>query len=567
VRSVNRNELWYRYLLEPAWATGGRFADLLKECSVTLPAVLPLADMVDLGWLQPRCRIVLPSRYIKEWPNFPCLGMARPVPAEHEWADYLAACWGTSPGWASRGALTGDWFEHPFDAKKDASDIELWRHVIMTGPGARRPRRVRKEGFTKGVRPWVDAFGYWQAYEVADLLDAAELSGPIWNSKTVRGSVGALKKGLKELVRWSDRSRQVQHDKWQQRENAFDWLSRYRTLQGVWARSLTESEALHEGTKRFIAVQGITADRIRNDLRMVFVRVFRETENRPGLHELARQDVFCAADLLSNLPGKAFDRRDPLWEQLGLFDNILPFESQVARTHFEKRAHSYIQHFPSVKGGAYDADRFGALTERWWTASTQFRRFCRAYDRLHRDLGSGANEERRVWLTDNTPTDHFLLCTLVVEKLLAERHEERTRQKNSPSFHRLIKETVSRVERDAGISGACDELMTDWKDRTALYDLLASPQNPLSPFPEPLNAKDTIVTAFRNFGILRNYFAHHDVLIRTSQACWSAVKVWPRAMAWKVRATRSSAVRSGSCSWTACFTMEIRSTRGFWYTA
>lgn len=120
MRSVNRNEHWYRYLLEPAWDTGGRFADLLKECGVALPAVLPLADMVDLGWLQPRFRVALSSRYIKEWPHFPSLGMERPIPAEHVWADYLAACWGTSARWVGRGALTGDWFEHPFDAKKEA---------------------------------------------------------------------------------------------------------------------------------------------------------------------------------------------------------------------------------------------------------------------------------------------------------------------------------------------------------------------------------------------------------------------------------------------------------------
>lgn len=385
----------------------------------------------------------------------------------------------------------------------------------MTGPGARRPRRVRKEGFTKGVLPWVDAFGYWQAYEVADLVDAAELSGPIWNSKTVGARVGALKKGLSELVRWSDDSRRFQHEKWQQRANAFDWLSRYRTLQGIWAGSLTEQQALREGTKRFIAVQGITEEQVKHDIRTVFVRVFRETKNRPGLHELARQDIFCAADLLTKLPGKAFDRRDPLWERLGLFDDILPFESQVARAHFEQRAHTYIQGFPSVKGGAYDADRFSALTDRWWMESTQFRRFCRAYDRLHRDLGSGANEERRVWLADNTPTDYFLLCTLVVEKLLAERHQARARQKGSLGFSGLIKQSVSHVERDARMSGACTELMSDWGDRTALFGLLASPQNPLSPFPEPLNAKDMLVTAFRNFGILRNYFAHHDVLDET----------------------------------------------------
>lgn len=508
---VSSDEWNYRYLLEPGWQKG-QFGRLLDEFDVLLPGELGLSEMVDLGWLRPRFRVVLPVRYIEEWPLFPALGMRRDIPEKHVWADYFAACWG-GVGRSGGPGLEGDWFLHPFDTRDEPVVKELFRHTVPTGPGTRRRKPVPKRGFSKGVAPWVDAYGYWQIYEVVDVLTAARLHGPIWNAANVASRVSSLRERLPELRAWSSDRLRWTRERWRRREAAFDWLSRYRTLQGAAVDGSGSRARLIEATARFIASNGLTAERVKKDIRDVFEPMWREFEKQPRVRELARQDIYRALDLLTRIPGERFSWKDEAWRDLGLLDEVLPFEGPVARFRFERQAPYYLQGFPSlVSGQSYDRERFARLTERYWGVSVQFSRFCRAYDRMHRDLGEGREKGTLVSLVDSTPIEHFLLCTLLLEKLLASLYTQQTGKQELPGFKDLIGHVVDRVERFGALSGVRAKLMQDWKRRTDLKGLPADPKNPLTPLTSSFTREVMVETAFRNFAILRNYFAHHDVL-------------------------------------------------------
>lgn len=510
---VSSHEWSYRYLLEPGWQKG-QFGRLLDEFEVLLPEELGLAEMIDLGWLRPRFRIALPVRYIKEWPLFPALGMRREIPEEHVWADYFAACWG---GVARSGGpgLEGDWFQHPFDTREEPVVQELFRHTVPTGPGTRRRKPVPKRGFSRGVAPWVDAYGYWQIYEVVDILAAARLHGPIWNAPKVASRISWLGERLSELRAWSRDTLRWDRKGWQGREAAFDWLSRYRTLQGASVDSRGSRAQRKEAIARFIVSTGLTADRVKQDIRDVFEPMWRRYEKQPRVRDLVRQDIYRALDLLTRIPGERFSWKDEAWRDLGLLDEVLPLEGPVARFRFERQAPYYLQGFPSlVPGKAYDRERFAGLTERYWGVSVQFSRFCRAYDRMHQDLGGGRERGALVSLVDSTPVEHFLLCALLLEKLLASLYTQQTGRRELPSFKKLILHTVERIERSASLSGIGAKLMDGWSDRTDLKGLAANPKDPLTPLSRSSTPEAMIETAFRNFAILRNYFAHHDVLDR-----------------------------------------------------
>ena len=384
---------------------------------------------------------------------------------------------------------------------------------MPTGPGTRRRRPIPKRGFSEGVGPWVDAYGYWQIYEVVDILSAACLHGPIWNAANVASRVSSIRERLPELRAWSRDRLRWAREGWGRRHAAFEWLSRYRTLQGASVDGRESRARRREATATFIASEGLTAERVKRDIRDVFEPMWREYERQPRVRELARQDIYRALDLLTRIPGERFSWKDEAWRDLGLLDEVLPFEGPVARFRFERQAPYYLQGFPSlVPGQAYDRGRFARLTARFWGVSVQFSRFCRAYDRMHRDMRGGREQGTLVSLVDSTPTEHFLLCTLLLEKLLASQYTQQTGKQELPGFRDLIGHVVDRVESFGALSGTRAKLMQDWKRRTDLKGLPANPKNPLTPLTSSSSREVMVETAFRNFAILRNYFAHHDVL-------------------------------------------------------
>jgi hypothetical protein len=240
----------------------------------------------------------------------------------------------------------------------------------------------------------------------------------------------------------------------------------------------------------------------------------------PKGREQLRQDVYLATDFLSHLTGEKVDPYEAYWDppdpnprEWEPLRDVLPFEIQEARHEFPRLAKHYIDRYHAVAPlhGRFDELRVSRLTERWWSQSYAFRRFCLAFLRLHRHIGGAVNRGRRIALTAETPIDFLLLGVLAVEKLLAERVLAVKGRTPLDPFKKLVVDRADAVEHAWCLPDLSAKVSKRWKDETELYDLTLSGQNPFRP------ADDTslltyLADTFLNFAKLRNYAAHHDRL-------------------------------------------------------
>jgi hypothetical protein len=524
-----------RYLPAPGGSLDHGFGGFLREVGVRLPASPDLRQMVRHGWISPVLRVRLPETFYLGWENYPANPFLGTLAQEDRWANELYnRC--AFPGVAARqGELSGDWFNHYLDDPADGLARQVRDHAIPAAPGAEEPAPLYHPHRETAIYPWIDFFGYWQVYELVELLRAARLFSPPLNEPGAEEALAATCRHLSDLRRLSDRGMQGIRDRWERNRPIFEWVSRYRTLLAIFADTDEDWSKVREAAPRLLADLAVTPPQLKEAIRNILLVEWQRLKP-PGrgqeeiiprlLGAHLQQDIERALSFLREVSDEEVELDDPFW---GLPDDYmnrgwapmpvaLPYEALEARRAFPEQAPLYFRDLNPLLGPSpVDQARLRALMARRWSGSVPFRRFCLAFQRLHDHLRTDLDD--KIGLRSQTPMEFLILCALATERILRDRHLARsTPPAKIPGVTRLITSAAGEVLRSLGISSPAPglkELAEVLGRKGQLHDLHLNPRNPFVAMADfawgdPLS-KSLLVT-FANFGILRNYAAHHDCL-------------------------------------------------------
>jgi hypothetical protein len=485
---------------------------------------------VRFGWLKPILRIRIPDEFFLAWKNYPVFQFENPEDfAEFEWVLRLYGI--SNPqfrygGWGES-KPPKDWYVHPLDDRRHPGIEEILRHQIDASAGQKEPPALtHPSGCT--ILPWIDLFAYWQAYHVAELLQALPLSKPILNLPDAVDRIKWMADQHELLKKLSDAWISAIDSRWTKRAPVFEWLGRYRTALGYWVGSGLDADCIEAAGKQIATVAQLDRDRIQVEIRDCLLVLWEDFEWRykdnpipASVRELLRQDVLRAVEFLVAVSGVALDPDDPFWEprdrqprEWARLSEVLPFENQVARRSFWERAPFYLERLNEVlpEPDRLTKARIESITKASWLTSPAFQRFCLAFERLHQQFGEGTSSRRRLDLRTSTPVDYLLLCALFTEKLLLERYlKGRPPGTQAPDFNPLVRDVANRLARHFSIPDLSARI--PWK-LAILHDLPAQKHNPFSTgrnLPRTSLA-EALSAMFFDFLVTRNYAAHHDCI-------------------------------------------------------
>jgi hypothetical protein len=511
-------------------ADGSAFAGLAKECGVELLGLLPLEKLVELGWLTPTLRIGLPESALRSWRDYPQLSMSgvTECPDDAKWALLLYSRAMSTPLF-NEGSKW--WLYFLDDPDDQLAQIARTYALDPEKPGG-LPQAFYHEFAGREVRPWIDFFGYWQVFELADYQ--CSMTATI----VLTGDVGEVV--ARSQLAWrqfADSMSQNLKRKWNGRRTVFDWLSRMRTVLGFTVmpdRTPAEIDAALHAVAISLC---LTPERMRTDIRDTLLVMWREwsgvTSPRarldPRLLGLLRQDIEHAVFCLERLTGKRVDFLDRFWyddrqaNEWACLIDALPREEELARREFPHTALMYLQSYRTALAQrvAVDADGLHRLISKNWHRSYPLRRFVLAIHRLHQELRGEALIGSEPVIRRAERIEQFNLALMHAERVLSSEHRERRTETRYPDFRKLAKETLnhllSRWSLTKGaVSRSSQERMQELLDRHAmLHDL--EPQQGL-PFVFPTavasgsETADQFAAMLINVVIARNYAAHHDAL-------------------------------------------------------
>jgi hypothetical protein len=515
-----------RYLREDP-TRPGEFLALATKLGITLPPDVKLIDAVRWGWVEPSLRVRLPDTFFLEWDNYPKrprLGSLRPSDV---WADELHDA--VIIYWPSvqldRNEDVNQWFVHPFD-RSNSPETDVIRAHAISAAAEHEPNLIHHSSGVE-IAPYIDFFPYWQVYRLAESIAAATLFKPVFNTPAAEKLIRML---IDELPRWREfsghRIARIERES-RQRENTFEWLSRYRTLLGAAVDADSNAREVALAAKEIAAGIAASADALKTEIRDVLLVLFQEWKwdlrsahiGKPVVDYL-RQDIKLAVDFVAEGTGVAAPLNDPVWtsdsrcEHLwARMDEALPYELERARDEFPFLASMYLADFAeSVHVPALES-RLEVLTRAWWSESYPFRRFTLLFHRLHGTLG-GDTKERITFDEENT-VDYLILCTLVAEKLMAWFWlREHSQPAELPGFKSLLLASLTRVAQSLKVEPP-EEQFNALYSGTALYDLTTTRK---LKFFESVSALEDerrlqwLVRTALNFAIMRNYAAHHECL-------------------------------------------------------
>jgi hypothetical protein len=520
---ISTEEKDWRYLAEQGWTAGpSSFGRLLVRLGIALPE--PLHQLVTLGWIRPRLRVILPAEFFTSWTNFPLYNREGAIPAGLEWAELLIfsetiPCRKNQP-------LSERWYEHYLDQHDDPEVQAIWANAIPEDSLQEPPPEVAVGPFL--IKPTYNLYAYWQAYELIDVLPATELFQPIRNTPEAGDNLRDALTRLDSYQTYStSRIAEAQH-RWRQLADVFEWLSRYRTLCGFWLfhERLAHRATWQAGSQSLAQQLELTPDRLRTDIRDHLLVLWKNWASRPdipdGARGLLRQDIHRAFEFLGIVSGAPVDFTDPFWDPpdrqpraWAVPDDVLPFELTKARQLFPLTAPTFLEPLNAVLPAEqrFTRDRLTALLNCWWVASRSLRRFLVHVHRLHQ-TGSTTTDDNPVTFEASTPVDQLILVTGSTERLLLERYLQRKGgQVTAPGFRELLLDTMDTITTNLSIPSIRDELMPLLKE-TGLYDLTLTIRNPFAKaknLPSGTLRAELTAAAF-NFATMRNYGAHHDVL-------------------------------------------------------
>ncbi len=529
--NINSADMQCRYLAAPGTQVerSSPFDELLKKHHIDLKRPVSLGDFVLRGWVKPRLRIAIPHEPFLTWSDFPNLSMegTDSCPESDTWALSLYA-----RAFSDFGRPQDPWWLHHFDNPDDPLTKQATAHAmdsasVPDGAATHFHPRVRQP-----LSPWIDYFAYWQIYEIVEILHAVTYS--------VRAPEGAIKKQFQEPTSWwcplrGEVLRVVK--RWSQRASTFEWLSMMRTVLGS-SVSPIRSQAEVDVALKFIATKrGLTTSQMAMEVRDTLLVMWEDwtgtstplSRQQSSLLELLRQDVEYAVVCIERISGRTVDYRDPVWHDdhqahpWSPLIKALPREEELARDEFPHQASLYLAKstgsIPQISSIGPDALR--TLINVQWNRSRATRRFVLAFHRLHEQLHGQRLMASEEVIRKTEVIDQMNLAFMHAERVLSFESRQRSGSTTYPEIRALAKDSLDHVLRKLGVAGspivrlALERAHQLLQERAMLHDLDSTNGLRLV-LPKEVatgsDAADTLVAAFVNFVIARNYAAHHDAL-------------------------------------------------------
>jgi len=471
-------------------------------------------------------RVLLPRCVLEFWdnyPEFPAQGTDK-CPAEESWGlDLWAKALFQAP-WGSDG--TG-WWLNLLDDTANPLNQKARGHAIDPIDDGLLPASFSHSRGGCEIKPWIDFFAYWQAYQLAELLASAT-----WRVYVTPGIEKrlAVDQAL-DLV--GARGRNIRK-KWEARRPTFEWLSRFRTILGA---------NVYRESGDFIAIardnaheQGLTPAQVTAEIRETLLVTWQEFDGirstLPGadkLRALLRQDIKYALYLLRILSGRPVDFLAPDWTYPDRFQrqwaqliDALPIDVELSRREFSHMALAYLDGYPRMAGRQLSLDEkaIDDLLAKFWDSSRALRRFCLAFFRMHQELGGDAAGEDVIH--SNEVIEQLIITILNAEKLLVSVHRKRQPGQNrrQPGTRQVVRDQLQLLLREFKLSKdriqdrAMEKASVLLQEKSSLYDLDAHGLQFVVPTDIGSGSDDAdyFAAAHVNFVITRNYAAHHDSL-------------------------------------------------------
>lgn len=521
-----------RYIAAPG--TGGDqhtpFGSFLAKHGVTLPGGLDLAEMVKRGWVRPALRVALPKEAFEAWTNFPVISPieAEGVPEEHQWAInlYVVAMSSVRPNSCK------DWWVCYLDDDSDGLAQAARRGAINPERSESLPSPFRHPRMNQEVRPWIDYFSYWQAFQIAEY--ASVMTGTYSLTDAVPLDRDQVEQTRTHCVKLNH---QLLRHKWNERSRTFEWLSRMRTVLGASVHRTPSEEELDHALRRVAASLELDVEKMGQDVRDVLLRMWRDWNQTPPssariaapMRQLLREEIQYAVYCIERIGGKPVDFLDEVWSPPaghGLSARLidaLPREEDLARRDFPRQAEMYLHRLRGVLPASSPLDHVSlrSLLSKHWATSRSLRRFVLAFRRLHEELHAGRLTAEDRILRHAERIEQFNLTMMHAERVLSDLHRADSGGAKYPEVRKTLKRSLNVVLSHwtlttGGFSErAQDQLKTALSEHAQLHDLNATEGLPLvrvSDVDTGVVAADHVIAAFVNLIVARNYAAHHDLL-------------------------------------------------------
>jgi hypothetical protein len=517
-----------RYLAAPGTETEAPspFGSHLRLHGIQLPRDCSMAYMVHVGWISPLFRVPLPRSALESWknyPEFPNRGTER-CPAEDSWGLdlWVNAMTSPMPGTCD----TPNWWLHFLDDVGNPLNKLVRAHATDRNDEGLLPACFAHPHGGREVKPWIDFFAYWQAYQVAELLASATRRFYVTPGFEKRVATGA-DVALECVAKFACRIRR----KWEGRRPTFEWLSRFRTI--IAAGMERETGDVEAAARDSARQQGLTPEQVAAEIRDTLLVAWQDLDRignaLPGgdtLRASLRQDIEYALYLLRILSGQPIDFLTPGWtypDRLGprpwaqLID-ALPRDVWLARQKFSDLAIEYVDRsmWPAPGKFSIDAKAIDDLLATRWNRSRALRRFCLAFFRMHQEL-SGRVSGGGV-LHSNEVIEQMIVTILNAEKLIMSIHGKAESSENGrqPGTWDVVKAGLKHLLEKLNLSeSGAREKVDALKSRTRLHNLAARGRDIfITPADVGSGSDDAdyFAAAHVNFVIARNYAAHHDSL-------------------------------------------------------
>lgn len=516
-----------RYIAAPGTQTKSTpFGKHLEKLGVEFDSALSLASMIERGWIQPQRRVVLPPEAFHAWTNFAVISPieAENCPPIHEWAIVLYID-SMSSGSVHR---RKDWWVADLDEANEFTE-QVRAHSTTDFSTAALPPSFRHARANQEVRPWIDFFAYWQAFEVYDYLD--HMKGWYWLTSDPATDPAKAKASRQQWVEAFEARLQRE---WEPRRRAFDWLSQMRTALGSSVMPQRPRSEIDDALACIAKSIPISVEQMRLDVRDTLLRMWQTKVRRKSaerqwpepLKALLRQEIEYGIHFIERLDRKPIDFLDAFWSpQHGNGDHArlidaLPLELELARRDFGFHAYPYVtEHIKTVPALSHFTEGgLRSFIDRTWESNPAIHRFALALHRLHEQLGGEQSDGNDEVIRRNERIEQFILVIIHAEKILSHAVRARRAEKRFMDVRNLAKESLNRVlhawKTPSHICRAAqDSAKSLLIAHAQLHELNETDGIPFV-LPETVGTCDTavdlLVSAFVNLVIARNYAAHHD---------------------------------------------------------
>lgn len=482
--------------------------------------------MVDRGWLTPRLRVLLPRVALESWKNFPSFPAdSEGCPEEERWALELYAH-AMMSGWP-RGE--SNWYLHELDDQTSHLAMAVEANAQDQYHPELLPETFRHARNDQEIRPWMDYFAYWQAFQIGDYLRFMTYTCSLTDELP-----SDLDRFTKTRIDNIASAHQTLSKRWENRIRVFDWLSRMRTVMGASVNPERSFEEQSSALRQIAQDLGISVDQMRIDIRATLLQMWNEwSEPKSGLKrsqtpllELLRQEIEYAVFYTEALSGQRVDFLDQFWsppvrrDQAADLIDALPREEELARRDFPLYAGVYIKRFHDKIPEINNLDQNGLrnLIHCNWNKNRSLRRFVLAFRRLHEQLrGEQLIVEDKI-IRQTERIEQFNLVVLHAERVMSYETRKRGTSSRYPDVRAIAKDSLNHILgrwdlSKAGFSATAQSKAVSLLEERAQLHELGNSGLRLVQVDEVRSGNPVanhLIAAIVNFVIARNYAAHHD---------------------------------------------------------